>query len=185
MKTKFFRAIVLLITLTLTFLVSSCGKNDDIIETNVPVNQDKVVEEKDTTKDETKKDDKEETTEISPENKPEEKPENKPSSETKKHDESKPTKPVDAPQVPDTPTENTPAPEAPSVTVTPSVQTASAYIGKSTGSLVAAIGQPSGKTYVTSCIGDGEDGEWYYPGFTVYTYRDPNGSEKVIDVLAS
>ena len=34
-----------------------------------------------------------------------------------------------------------------------------------------------------SCIGDGEDGIWYYDGFTVYTYRGTDGSERVEDVF--
>jgi len=61
---------------------------------------------------------------------------------------------------------------------------ASEYIGKSAASLVAAIGQPSAKSYASSCIGDGEDGEWSYPGFTVYTYRDTKGNERIEDVFA-
>ena len=31
--------------------------------------------------------------------------------------------------------------------------------------------------------GEGEDGELYYDGFTVYTYRDTDGSESVYDVM--
>ena len=30
-----------------------------------------------------------------------------------------------------------------------------------------------------SCLGEGEDGNLYYDGFTVYTYRDVDGSETV------
>lgn len=74
--------------------------------------------------------------------------------------------------------EEAPAPEV----KTASKETASQYIGQSTSALVAAIGQPNSKTYASSCIGDGEDGEWYYDGFTVYTYRE-NGSERVEDVF--
>lgn len=49
--------------------------------------------------------------------------------------------------------------------------------------MAAAIGQPNSKSYASSCLGEGEDGEWYYSGFTVYTYRDPSGSETVQDVF--
>lgn len=77
------------------------------------------------------------------------------------------------------------APVATKAPVKVTADTAAAYIGRSTSALVAAIGQPNSKTYATSCIGDGDDGEWYYPGFTVYTYRDPNGSERVEDVLGN
>lgn len=49
--------------------------------------------------------------------------------------------------------------------------------------LYAAIGQPSDSAYASSCLGEGEDGELYYDGFTVYTYRDTDGSESVYDVM--
>ena len=38
-------------------------------------------------------------------------------------------------------------------------------------------------SYASSCLGPGEDGELYYDGFTVYTYRDPDGTENVYDVM--
>ena len=47
--------------------------------------------------------------------------------------------------------------------------------------LYAAIGEPSGSSYASSCLGPGEDGELYYDGFTVYTYKE-NDSEIVKDV---
>lgn len=75
-----------------------------------------------------------------------------------------------------------PAKEETPVVKTASKETASQYIGQSVSALVAAIGQPKNKTYASSCIGDGEDGEWYYDGFTVYTYRE-NGTETVEDVF--
>ena len=49
--------------------------------------------------------------------------------------------------------------------------TAQEMIGEDISSLTAAIGEP------------GEDGELYYDGFTVYTYRDPDGTENVYDVM--
>lgn len=188
MKTKIIKTLILFLTLALAFTASSCGKSETT-ETDLPVNQDKVVEEKDTEsdkkdttaeeKDEKTSDKKEETDSTEQKKNPQDKPQNKPTPEVEKPAADSPEVNIQEPQTPDTPAETTPS------TTAPSLQTASAYIGKSAASLAAAIGQPSGKTYVTSCIGDGEDGEWYYPGFTVYTYRDPNGSEKVIDVLAS
>ncbi len=49
--------------------------------------------------------------------------------------------------------------------------------------LYEAIGEPENSNYVSSCLGDGEDGQLQYEGFTVYTYRDPDGAEAVQDVL--
>lgn len=48
--------------------------------------------------------------------------------------------------------------------------------------MIAAIGSPSGSSYAPSCLGPGEDGELFYDGFTVYTYRE-GGTEIVQDVL--
>lgn len=70
-------------------------------------------------------------------------------------------------------------PEPPSA---PTKADAQAYIGKSVSSLIAAIGAPKGSDYAPSCLGDGEDGELFYDGFTVYTYR-LNGTETVQDVV--
>lgn len=61
-------------------------------------------------------------------------------------------------------------------------EAAAAYIGRSVSSLIAAIGAPNGSDYAPSCLGDGEDGELFYDGFTVYTYR-VNGTETVQDVV--
>ena len=94
------------------------------------------------------------------------------------------------------PTVPTPAPEtvvpavsaAPPVTTpapTPPVATkeaASAFIGQSVSSLIAAIGQPLSQGYAPSCLGSGKDGELIYDGFTVYTYRE-GGTEIVQDVI--
>ena len=49
--------------------------------------------------------------------------------------------------------------------------------------LIEAIGEPVSTTYVSSCLGDGEDGQLEYEGFTVYTYRDADGKEAIQDVL--
>ena len=63
-----------------------------------------------------------------------------------------------------------------------SKETASAYIGRSVSSLISAIGEPKGRDYAPSCLGDGEDGELLYDGFTVYTYRT-SGGEIVQDII--
>ena len=75
-----------------------------------------------------------------------------------------------------------PAPAA-SVPAADPKQTALSYVGRSAAELAAAIGQPNSTEYASSCIGDGEDGIWYYDGFTVYTYRSTDGSERVEDVF--
>lgn len=58
---------------------------------------------------------------------------------------------------------------------------ASALIGEDINKLYEAIGEPADSAYSPSCMGSGEDGELYYDGFTVYTYREGN-SEKIQDV---
>ena len=75
-----------------------------------------------------------------------------------------------------------PAPAA-SVPAAAPKQTALSYVGRRAAELAAAIGQPNSTEYASSCIGDGEDGIWYYDGFTVYTFRGTDGSERVEDVF--
>lgn len=75
------------------------------------------------------------------------------------------------PEPADEPEQNTPDPKS----------VAESYIDKSLSGLVAAIGQPNSSDYAPSCLGDGEDGELFYNGFTVYTYREGN-EETVIYV---
>lgn len=72
---------------------------------------------------------------------------------------------------------------APTTQATPAPQanlkeTAQKYVGSSVGALYAAIGSPKSSDYAPSCLGDGEDGQLYYTGFTVATYRE-GGSETV------
>lgn len=62
-------------------------------------------------------------------------------------------------------------------------ETAVDCIGKPLSSLTDQIGQPKDVSYASSCLGDGEDGELYYDGFTVYTYRDTDGTENIYDVI--
>lgn len=95
--------------------------------------------------------------------------------------EDKPTLPAQSSQIEETPdggAEPDTQPEPPKA----SKEAASAYIGRSVSSLIAAIGQPKGRDYAPSCLGDGEDGELFYDGFTVYTYR-ANGKEIVQDII--
>lgn len=63
------------------------------------------------------------------------------------------------------------------------LETAQQMIGEPVSSLTEAIGEPKNASYASSCLGDGEDGELTYDGFTVYTYRAPDGAETVYDVM--
>lgn len=49
---------------------------------------------------------------------------------------------------------------------------AESCIDKPVADLYALIGEPNSSDYAPSCMGDGEDGNLYYDGFTVYTYRE-------------
>ena len=62
-------------------------------------------------------------------------------------------------------------------------ETAKSMIDGDVQPLIDAIGAPNDSMYASSCLGDGEDGELYYDGFTVYTYRDVDGTETVYDVM--
>ena len=55
------------------------------------------------------------------------------------------------------------------------------FVDASVNDLYAAVGYPASSDYAPSCIGPGEDGNLYYDGFTVYTYRE-NGTETVVYV---
>ena len=61
------------------------------------------------------------------------------------------------------------------------VAAAMTCIDKPVSALYGLIGEPGDSDYAPSCFGDGEDGNLYYDGFTVYTYRE-NGEETVRDV---
>ena len=60
---------------------------------------------------------------------------------------------------------------------------AESCIGKTVEELIALIGEPESSDYAPSCLnpGVGEDGNLYYEGFTVYTYKE-DGVEEVVDV---
>ena len=60
---------------------------------------------------------------------------------------------------------------------------AEGMVGSDVSALYAAIGYPVSSSYAPSCLGDGEDGELVYDGFTVYTFKDINGAETVQVVL--
>ena len=62
-------------------------------------------------------------------------------------------------------------------------ETAQQMIGEPVSALTDAIGEPKNASYASSCLGDGEDGELFYDGFTVYTYKAPDGAESVYDVM--
>ena len=83
---------------------------------------------------------------------------------------------------PETPPEPTPAPEVTSEPVEEPKDdlktTAESFIGAALEELIAAIGEPESSDYAPSCLGPGEDGNLYYDGFVVYTYRE-DGTETV------
>lgn len=70
-----------------------------------------------------------------------------------------------------------PADETPAVDEA-AFQAACACIGQDVDALYAAIGEPTDSSYAPSCIGAGEDGELYYEGFTVATYRE--GEKEIV-----
>ena len=91
--------------------------------------------------------------------------------------------PEATPEATPTPTpEATPAPTPEQTASADPKATAESLIGSDVSALYAAIGYPTGSSYAPSCLGDGEDGELYYDGFTVYTYRE-NGVETISVVL--
>ena len=49
------------------------------------------------------------------------------------------------------------------------------FEGEPVEDLIEAVGEPESSDYAPSCLGEGEDGNLYYDGFTVYTYRDDSG----------
>ena len=55
------------------------------------------------------------------------------------------------------------------------------YLERDAEELIEALGEPLERNYAPSCLGNGEDGELVYEGFTVYTYREGE-RETVTDV---
>ena len=89
----------------------------------------------------------------------------------------RPAEPVAAePVTAEAPTAEPPAEEPPAADLKAA---AAACIGKSVSALYAAVGMPNWSDYAPSCLSEGgEDGNLYYDGFTVYTFRE-NGAEEV------
>lgn len=56
-------------------------------------------------------------------------------------------------------------------------------VGADVSELYEAIGYPVSSSYAPSCLGEGEDGELVYDGFTVYTFKAASGAETVNVVL--
>lgn len=82
------------------------------------------------------------------------------------------------------PTETTTEASTEETTEGPSLKAqAESCIGKTVEELIALIGEPQSSDYAPSCLnpGVGEDGNLYYEGFTVYTYKE-DGVEEVVDV---
>lgn len=83
--------------------------------------------------------------------------------------------------------QSTPEPEA--VEPTPAVEEAVinailALQGEDVSALYDLIGEPLDSSYIPSCLGPGDDGELYYEGFTVATYRE--GEKEIVwDVIVN
>lgn len=58
------------------------------------------------------------------------------------------------------------------------LEAARACIKEDVSTLFDAIGEPMDSSYAPSCLGPGEDGELYYEGFTVATYRE--GEKEIV-----
>ena len=84
--------------------------------------------------------------------------------------------PSAAPEASEAPAEES---EAPAEEEPSPLEAAKAFEGAPLEDLIAAVGEPLSSDYAPSCLGEGEDGNLYYDGFTVYTYRDTDGSETV------
>ena len=84
--------------------------------------------------------------------------------------------PSAAPEASEAPAEES---EAPAEEEPSPLEAAKAFEGAPLEDLIAAVGEPLSSDYAPSCLGEGEDGNLYYDGFTVYTYRDTDGQETV------
>ena len=79
----------------------------------------------------------------------------------------------------------TPAePDAQEETSESVVDRAKAYIDRPLSELEEEFGEPVSASYVTSCLGPGQDGELVFAGFTVITYQEGE-SETVTYVEAA
>lgn len=75
----------------------------------------------------------------------------------------------------------TPTPEIIKEIMTDSYTAALDYVDCQVTDLYAAIGEPTDSSYAPSCLGPGQDGELYYDGFTVHTYRE--GDSEIVRVV--
>ena len=57
---------------------------------------------------------------------------------------------------------------------------ARSFIGKDVKELIEKIGEPKRKSLGASCATEGEDGQYYYPDFTVYTQSETRGGTQII-----
>ncbi len=58
---------------------------------------------------------------------------------------------------------------------------ANSLIDRPVSELYAQVGEPDDKSYASSCIGDGQDGELYYGDVVVVTYVEGE-NETIVDV---
>lgn len=80
-----------------------------------------------------------------------------------------------------------PEPELPEPTPAVDEATINAILelqGEDVSALFDLIGEPLDSSYIPSCLGPGDDGELYYDGFIVATYRE-DGKEIVWDVIVN
>lgn len=121
-----------------------------------------------------------------------EKPE--PAPEPEKPAVESPAEPEQTPEEPEEPTAEQPEEETPAENPVeppaeeekennPLFEQALALIDCSVEELYDTVGMPIDYMYADSCLGEGEDGELYYDGFTVYTYRDLEDNEHIYDVM--
>lgn len=68
---------------------------------------------------------------------------------------------------------------APTLTPEQAKQIAEGLIKHAVEELYEKIGEPLSSSYSSSCTGPGEDGELYYNGFTVYTYKEEGKGEVI------
>ncbi len=90
--------------------------------------------------------------------------------------------PAEDPVEEETPAEDPPEDEK---EVNPLFEQALSLIDCSVEELYDTVGMPIDYMYADSCLGEGEDGELYYDGFTVYTYRDLEDNETIYDVMVN
>lgn len=156
---------ILLVSAALLLALCACGTQGEPEDEK----QDAVVQQ-------TPEDEPEQAPEDEPEQTPEGEPEQVPGEQTPQD------QPEQAPdeqaQTPEDEPEQTPDEQAQTLSAEDAKAAAEGCIGSSVETLYQAIGYPTSSDYAPSCLGDGEDGNLYYSGFVVYTFRS-GGSETV------